>query len=1385
MLKYFILNTLLYLSLLKLGYVSSYLCDENEVNHKNWCYKLSKINLANQLEACNSLGNGSKYLGCLKDLTKRIFQVYTNNFYIKSPYEFTVLSLNDKNNLNDLIWPKLIDRYLKENKLNSQNKASLNIFFNYYTHDYHVYIRNQPKNDEIPNLMIYPDAADLKNLSQVCIIGQQVQSNNESFMFKYSECNKNYPFICVKPINIHKQSSRIEIDRCSSLKESFPGGNWIECDKLINIFDDSSNGLFSTISESQKCCMYNINLNENFSNANSFCSRFDSQVFSSKIIGYKSILEYYASYLNTNYGKSNKLEYLNFWTSCKTNDITSNENSTCIEDSDSKITEKYEFSLAVNNGLEIVSLNITLPNAERNKTKEALSYETVRFNLSRVFQLLNQFSANDGFLITPELKLFIESSSKQFIYDELCESLINKPSNLSEDGASIKCLIKLFDFIINDSVFLIRKNLKYDHLKLNMVRTRKFNESNLARNECFDYFEENDRLAHLSLPFLNKCYHLTLFRLNSTSMDAKTLDSLNKKLVYFPFMLNSSQHNVDLPLTEIKLQVLYSILDMAGITEIKCEPELNQNLTLKILSVKSLTNANKFNSCLVNSYIYLSITGLNRFNKKNNVWMQNLTSFLNSPHSIMLSLHSYSLLEKTLQLNCYDSLSELKNEVEKCLRFYGGNYCVFTCPANCSSEKYEWVVWEYGNGSYLAQSNICQAELHANGFANKFSGTHLKNVLFMASMSEKFEKVNENGVSKNNITANTWPPAGLDGSSLQLRDKDLFYFRRNLNFKNVEQAESGSFDYLMLVKAVHLVQKKKPIELNFKLYVYNNIKNSSVNMSDLKFYMKRLIPDNDNHMIYKQVSKLKNRTVFSLTNELYLFDFSLNLELIKLFNNYFELFAYLNDAKQAESLKYPLNFMSSASSTPNKHVARLSQNETDSIYLANNSEHKIDCKWNLMNLNLGIACSDGLKLKHTNMSKQNFIVYPVESAKSNMKAFARVIFLESQTSNICEHAGSENPKNKSECRCLPGFSGSKCENVCQKGYFGRNCEIKCPEPGCNGYLICSQDPIGCLCAAGFKGYTCNETCASDEWGPECKFKCDHCPTKKCDSSSGECICANNTKGKYCDECMDGFHGDDCSKKSLKVCPKGYWSEFECNKKCGQCKSGICHIKTGACSSNACDDVRYFGRNCEIKCPEEGCNSYLICSQDPSDCLCAAGFKGYNCNESCSSNEWGEGCRSKCDHCLDNKCDSSSGECICDNKALKNCFKVCPRGYWGELECNKKCGQCKGVACDIKTGVCSSNECDDGRIEEPFCDKCLSLYTNYPKCDRKIEIKVKSNKKNESNQVEHALMVTLTLILGISLAVNYFFSKKRQYPKRFTNLEFNPVLPTKGLKNSSG
>ncbi|XP_062592311.1 multiple epidermal growth factor-like domains protein 10 isoform X2 [Saccostrea cucullata] len=186
-------------------------------------------------------------------------------------------------------------------------------------------------------------------------------------------------------------------------------------------------------------------------------------------------------------------------------------------------------------------------------------------------------------------------------------------------------------------------------------------------------------------------------------------------------------------------------------------------------------------------------------------------------------------------------------------------------------------------------------------------------------------------------------------------------------------------------------------------------------------------------------------------------------------------------------------------------------------------------------------------------------------------------------------------------------------------------------------------------------------------------------------------------------CMTGYYGPNCS--------------IPCPENCGD---GYCHIETGMCSwckpgyqgyqcQNECNGNKY-GQDCGQGCG--ACLGYKQCHHMNGSCLegCDAGFKDTLCNIECSEGYFGYNCENNCnDKCEDpNKCNKTTGECEggCQAgwKGLQ-CSEQCDGNRYGK-DCGQICGACLGYKqCHHINGSCLEG-CDSG-FEGYHCttDRC--------------------------------------------------------------------------------
>ena len=140
------------------------------------------------------------------------------------------------------------------------------------------------------------------------------------------------------------------------------------------------------------------------------------------------------------------------------------------------------------------------------------------------------------------------------------------------------------------------------------------------------------------------------------------------------------------------------------------------------------------------------------------------------------------------------------------------------------------------------------------------------------------------------------------------------------------------------------------------------------------------------------------------------------------------------------------------------------------------------------------------------------------------------------------------------CFCKTGFAGTSCE-TCDVGYENVGTDkLECVQK--TGKLCyknsCGCDPktstptncvpkgtcndttgvIVCHCFTPYAGSTC-QSCQDGyvpnaQNGCSAEAKCGNCVRGFCDESLGKCVCPEHFDGKLCDQCAEGWAGDDCS-----------------------------------------------------------------------------------------------------------------------------------------------------------------------------------------------------------------------------------------------------------------
>ena len=373
------------------------------------------------------------------------------------------------------------------------------IFLNAYFFNNNHYIQNQPNDGTQPNLMIHDDK-NMSSLTEKCIYGHRNQNQSESFGFYIDDCNRKFSFICIKPYSLGSNVIDQHMnDRCSHFNTHEPGGNWFECDRLVSIFDQQDLSDLK-LSESQKCCMYNVEWKENFYDANNLCKKFNSHVFSLKTKGYKNILESYANYLRFNYDELNS-DFFYFWTSCKLKakklNILSSFEPECLgATADFDFTDDSSAQDKDTTGFEISAVKFSTSNN---------TFKNIFLNLTFLSRFLN------------EMQLHLED-------------------NTDINAQNLKACCDLYHINFNsNSRFVCLKNIFLQLYNAVLLGQRKLVPFTFQTRLEDNNYSLSNKSIDLSLPFLNKFYHFTLVNITgfteiNSSLLLKNLNYTNKAL---------------------------------------------------------------------------------------------------------------------------------------------------------------------------------------------------------------------------------------------------------------------------------------------------------------------------------------------------------------------------------------------------------------------------------------------------------------------------------------------------------------------------------------------------------------------------------------------------------------------------------------------------------------------------------------------------------------------------------------------------------------------------------------------------------------------------------------------------------------------------------------
>ncbi|KAM4704989.1 laminin subunit alpha-1 [Rhinophrynus dorsalis] len=317
-------------------------------------------------------------------------------------------------------------------------------------------------------------------------------------------------------------------------------------------------------------------------------------------------------------------------------------------------------------------------------------------------------------------------------------------------------------------------------------------------------------------------------------------------------------------------------------------------------------------------------------------------------------------------------------------------------------------------------------------------------------------------------------------------------------------------------------------------------------------------------------------------------------------------------------------------------------------------------------------------------------------------------------------------------QCLPGYYGNPSHGTpwdCQPCACPLSISSNNFSPTCHlssdGEVICDQCPpgySGSLCEKCADGYYGNPSVPGGSCVPcECNGNINPSEIGHCDAVTGECLkCIDNTAGRHCERCADGFYGDAIIAKNCTACL--------CHP--DSSTSQICHHETGLCDckpnvfGTRCDQCMngFYGLTTGFGCLPCGCHQSGSISQsctDDGQCPCITGVAGLKCDICAYGfHSFQEGGCKPCDCAhTQNNCNPESGECICPPHTVGPKCETCEENHWGHdpelgcLECNCSIEGSYTLQCDLSTGQCSCRHGFGGQT----CSACAFGFRKYPSC----------------------------------------------------------------------
>ena len=218
-------------------------------------------------------------------------------------------------------------------------------------------------------------------------------------------------------------------------------------------------------------------------------------------------------------------------------------------------------------------------------------------------------------------------------------------------------------------------------------------------------------------------------------------------------------------------------------------------------------------------------------------------------------------------------------------------------------------------------------------------------------------------------------------------------------------------------------------------------------------------------------------------------------------------------------------------------------------------------------------------------------------------------------------------------------------------------------------------------------------------------------------------------GKFCDQCKDGFYGNDCNDPCDSYC-------LTCSKVNGSC---LLFNDTSYLTNITTDFLSDFTET-------------------------TLNFKNFT---NLLNMTWNDTEKNLTDTF------SKSNMTI----SMVNCSI----GHWSNQSYCQICGLCKDGLCNSNNGTCENDMCINEKLEKPYCNKCKETFSKLPNCTTSsiIIIRKKTPTNINSSNIITSWLVTLSFIVFIKFLLNNIYSKNENNDKDFLyDLEYEKTLNTK-------